>query len=529
MRSLALTGRRLAAAALAFVVAAPSLRAQTFPIEDPVLRRIWSQGMDSSQVERLTQVLLDSVGPRLTGTVAMEAAQRWLLRTYAGWGVTARNEKYGTWKGWRRGTSHLDLVAPRVRTLDATLLGWSPGTRGRLEAPVILLPDLPDSAAYARWMPTAKGKFVLTSFPQPTCRPDEDWQRSATPASFDRMRRARDSARTAWTARTTRVSADPRQLHLRLDAAGAAGILTSTWTGAWGAERVFTARTSRAPNFALSCEDYGLLARLAERGQGPVVRAQADAELRGEVPVFNTIAEIRGSEKPDEYVVLSAHFDSFDAGSGATDNGTGTTAVLEAVRILRQAYPQPKRTILVGHWSGEEQGLVGSRAFAADHPEIVNNVQALFNHDGGTGRTTSIGMEGFTGAGEVFGRWFARLPAELTRGVRLDIPDNPGAGGTDHASFVCHGAPAFDLNPEPWNYFAYTWHTDIDTYDKVVMDDLRMNATLMAMLAYLASEEPERFPRARREQVSGGMRARAGTRSWPECSVPPRTSAESTR
>jgi hypothetical protein len=140
----------------------------------------------------------------------------------------------------------------------------------------------------------------------------------------------------------------------------------------------------------LSCEDYSLVYRLAANNQNPTVRLDLDAQLLGEVPAFNTIGTIRGTEKPDEYVMLSAHFDSWDGASGATDNGTGTLMAMEAMRILKLAYPRPKRTIMVGHWSSEEQGLNGSRAFATDHPEVLKGLQALFNQDNGTGRVQSI-------------------------------------------------------------------------------------------------------------------------------------------
>jgi len=209
----------------------------------------------------------------------------------------------------------------------------------------------------------------------------------------------------------------------------------------------------------LSCEDYGLVFRLAHNGQGPRLRVQADADLLGEVPVSNVIGEIKGSEKPDEYVMLSAHFDSWDGSSGATDNGTGTITMMEAMRILKSVYPRPKRTIMVGHWSGEEQGLNGSRAFAADNPAVVKGLQALFNQDNGTGRVATISMAGLTRAGEFFGRWFAKLPTELTRNITLVIPGIPGGGGSDYASFLCYGAPAFNLTSLSWDYGTYTWHT----------------------------------------------------------------------
>jgi carboxypeptidase Q len=125
-----------------------------------------------------------------------------------------------------------------------------------------------------------------------------------------------------------------------------------------------------------------------------MVSVHTESKELGVVPTFNTIAEIKGSEKPNEYVMLSAHFDSWDGGTGATDNGTGTLTMMEAMRLLKKFYPHPKRTILVGHWGSEEEGLNGSRAFVEDHPEIVQNLQALFNQDNGTGRVVNISGHG---------------------------------------------------------------------------------------------------------------------------------------
>jgi hypothetical protein len=491
------------------------MRAQSLPVADPVLQRIWVLGTDSSQAYDLAQALLDSVGPRLTGSPGQRSANEWAVNMYRSWGIDAENEQYGTWRGWRRGITHIDLLAPRVRSLEGTMLAWSPGTSGPVEGPAVTLPDAPDSTAFAAWLPSVRGKFVLTSFPQPTCRPDSNWRRFATSESFERMVRDRRAANAAWTTRMRRTGFGQRELPGVLEAAGALGVITSRWSAGWGVTRIFSARTERVPTLDLSCEDYGLVHRLAERGQGPLLRVEADAEFLGEVPVFNTVARIPGAEIPNEYVVLSAHFDSWDGASGATDNGTGTVTMLEAMRLIRLAYPQPKRTILVGHWSGEEQGLNGSRAFAADHPEVVEGLQALFNQDNGTGRVTRISMQGLTGAGAHFGRWFARLPTDLTRPISLVIPGTPGGGGSDYASFVCAGAPAFSLSSLSWEYGTYTWHTNRDTFDKVVLDELKNNAILTAMLAYLASEDDERVPRARR--VLPVSRRTGNQMTWPTC------------
>jgi Zn-dependent M28 family amino/carboxypeptidase len=235
---------------------------------------------------------------------------------------------------------------------------------------------------------------------------------------------------------------------------------------------------------------------------------------------------IPGSEKPDEYVMLSAHFDSWDGSSGATDNGTGTIVMLEAMRILKQAYPQPKRTIVVGHWAGEEQGLNGSRAFMADHPEIVKGMQALFNQDNGTGRVVRMSGSGLIDAGGFLARWLARVPEDITRHIELSVPGTPAGGGSDNASAACYGAPGFSLGSISWDYGTYTWHTNRDTFDKIMFDEIRNNATLTAMLVYLATEDPDFMPRERRVMPVG----RDGEqRTWPDCVTPARASSQSTR
>jgi carboxypeptidase Q len=528
-----------ATATLALALAAAAAGAQTFPTSDVTIRRIWDEGMNHSQAGNLAQVLSDSIGPRLTGTPGIKRGNDWLVATYGGMGITAKNEQYGTWKGWRRGISHIDLLEPRVRTLEGTLLAWSAGTGGKdVTGDVIILADAPDSSAFVQWLPQVKGKYVLVSMPQPTCRPDQNWQEFATPESFERLKAARTAAQTAWNDRVRRtgyaLSLGTGWLGLRLEQAGALGVIASRWSNGWGVEKVFDARTERIPSIDLSCEDYGLVFRMAEKHQGPKLRVRAEAEFLGEVPVFNTIARIPGTTKPDEYVMLSAHFDSWDAGSGSTDNGTGTITMLEAARILKKLYPSPKRTIIIGHWSGEEQGLNGSRAWAQDNPAVVQGLQALFNQDNGTGRVINLSASGFTTASGNVARWVANLPAEIARNLNLSFPGAPAGGGSDNASFVCYGAPAFGLGSLNWDYGTYTWHTNRDTYDKIVLDDLRNNATLTAMLVYLASEDPETLSRERRVFDRGPDSLAAGggfptPTAWPSCTPPARQSSQYSR
>jgi carboxypeptidase Q len=492
----------------------------------PVLQRIWEEGMENSHLYRLAQTLMDSIGPRLAGTPEQDAAHEWAVAQYREWGIPARNEQYGTWLGWQRGVSHVDLVEPRVRTLEGMMLAYSPGTNGPVTAPVIVLPAIRTPAEFEAWLPAVRGSFVMTSFPQPTCRPDENWERWALPATFSRMQAERAAAQADWNRRIQATGVAARDLPRRLEAAGAAGIVTSQWSQGWGVNKIFNARTENVPSIDLSCEDYGMVYRLAANDQGPVLRVNAESQVLGDVPVFNTIAELPG-QKADEYVVLSAHFDSWDGATGATDNGTGTVTMMEVMRILRQVYPNPRRTILAGHWGGEEHGLIGSRAFVADNPQIVNGIKVAFNQDNGTGRISDIAMEGFARAGEYFERWLSQVPTQLSRHVQLVRPGIPSSGGSDHASFVCAGVPGFMLRSLSWDYATYTWHTNRDTFDKIVFDDLRNNAVLIAMLAYLAAEEPARMPR---ERAAGLVNPRTGEPlQWPACVPPPRTVAESPR
>ena len=424
--------------------------------------------MDSSHVQPLSQALFDSIGPRLTGSPGIHSASDWVISQYTAWGIDARREQYGTWRGWRRGTSHIDLVAPRVRSLEGTMLAWSPGTNGKpVKAEVIVLPKFADSTEFVRWLPTARGKIVLLSPAWPTCRPSEDWVRWSTAASKARMDTLIALMQKDWSVMTdANGKPDSAKLYrgtgyalalgtgtlgLRLEKAGVAGMITSRnklsgftnpfapaggaggpfggagrggpaaggasargggpaasivaarvaaaqpqGAGGWGTIEIFETYNKVAPAVTLTCEDYSLVYRLAENHQKPIVSLDLDAKLLGEQPAFNTIGTIRGTEKPDEYVMLSAHFDSWDGSSGATDNGTGTIMAMEAMRILKLAYPHPKRTIVVGHWASEEQGLNGSTAFTADHPEVMKGLQALFNQDNGTGRVQSLSSSGLT-------------------------------------------------------------------------------------------------------------------------------------
>jgi carboxypeptidase Q len=488
---------------------------------DPVVLAIIKEATANSQLEKLGHELMDGIGPRLVGSPKMQQAHDWAVAKYAGWGITARNEKWGEWRGWERGTTHIDMVSPWIKSLQGTQLAWSPSTKGKtITGDVIIIPDVADSIAFQKWLPAVKGKFVMISMNQPTGRPDYNWEEFAKKESFETMKKERTAQTDAWTERLKKTGTNNNTLAVVLEKAGAAGIVMCYWSRAFGANKIFGAKTKKIPTIDLLLEDYGMLYRLTESGKPTKISVKADSKETGVVPTFNTVAEIKGTEKPEEYVMLSAHFDSWDGGTGATDNGTGTLVMMEAMRILKLVYPNPKRTILVGHWGSEEQGLNGSRAFVEDHPEIVKNLQVLFNQDNGTGRVTRITGQGYLHAYEYISRWLSKVPAEYKVELETTFPGTPGGGGSDFASFVAAGAPGFSLSSLSWSYGTYTWHTNLDTYDKIVFDDVRNNAILAAILVYQACEDPNRTSREKSALPLNSQTNEPG--KWPEVKSPTR-------
>ena len=510
---------------------APAVQAQTFPTDDPVIRALWNEGMveENSHLRALGHALMDSIGPRLSGSPGFQRSVEWAEGVLEGWGIESRRHEYGTWVSWEGDFVHADLLSPRRRTLEAHILAWSPGTDGPVEGDVVILPEI-DAGALDGWLAGVRGKFVMISMPEASCRAEHEWRTWGREGAFESLRAERQIAVTEWNQRLLAVGGQAA-VSRALDAAGAAGILTSRWSEGWGVNKVFASATDGIPSIDLSCEDYGLLFRLAEEVPGvdreaPRMRLNVEARFLGdEAPVVNVIGTIPGTELPDEYVLLSAHLDSWHAASGATDNGTGTILMMEAMRMLKAHYPNPRRTIVVGLWGGEEQGLIGSNAYAEDHPEVIDGLQVAMNQDNGTWRVDYIRMMGFTGAGAHFARWFSAIPNEITDFIDLDIPGIPEFGGSDHMAFICRQAPGFRLQSSYPEYRQYTWHTNRDTYDKVVWDDLRNNATLAAMLAYMASEDPDRVPRdVRILPATTGPQA-----NWPTCNPARRSWEEGQR
>ena len=471
------------------------VQAQT---QQEVVDALAKEASENSQLEELAYELLEGIGPRLVGTPQMQQAHSWAVDKFESWGISAKNEQWGQWKGWERGITHIDMVYPRVETISGTQLAWNPSTSKKgVTAELVILPTVANSAAFENWLPSVKGKIVMVSMKQTTGRPEANWKEYATEESFEKMKKDKAEAERKWRENMENTGYDRRTIVEALEKAGAVGIVQSYWSEGFGANKIFSAYTKEIPMVDVSLEDYGMLYRMVEHDAKPKLRIVAESKDLGMVPTFNTIATIKGTEKPEEYIILSAHFDSWDGGTGATDNGTGTITMMEAARILKKIYPNPKRTIIVGLWGSEEQGLNGSRAYVEDHPEIVSNIQAVFNQDNGTGRVVNLSGQGFLNAYDYLGSWLHAVPEDVSKHIETHFPGTPARGGSDYASFVAAGAPAFSLSSLSWAYWNYTWHTNLDTYDKIVFDDIQNNVILTVILTYMASEDPDRTSRVK--------------------------------
>ncbi|HIC8642977.1 M20/M25/M40 family metallo-hydrolase [Elizabethkingia meningoseptica] len=481
---------------------------------DPTVQNIVNEATKNSQLENLAFELLDVIGPRLVGSPAMKQANDWAVEKYKGWGIDAKNQQYGEWASWQRGITQVEMTSPRIKSLESMQLAWSPATKKPIDAEVVILPKVNNPSEFTEWLKSAKGKFVLMAQYQRSGRPDYQIKEFATPELYNQFKAQRDQDAEDFRNLIKNTGYDNNTLPEALEKAGVAGIAISNWTGIMGANRIFGAKTKNIPMIDIAVEDYGMLYRLALNGKKPTIKVNTQSKNLGTAKSFNTIARIEGKEKPNEYVILSAHLDSWDGAQGATDNGTGTITMMEAARILKKFYPNNKRTIIIGHWGSEEQGLNGSRAFVVDNPEIIKNTQVAFNQDNGTGRVVNIQGQGFVDSYDYLTRWMSALPKSVSKHIETSFPGMPGGGGSDHASFVAAGVPGISLSSLNWGYFGYTWHTNRDTYDKIMFDEVKNNVIAAAVMAYMASEDPEFVSRQKRVLPAG--------QKWPEVKEPKR-------
>lgn len=488
--------RRLFALLVCCAAAAPApLVAQT--VDTTGAGALISQAMDHSEIMANLEYLADVIGPRLTGSPAARRANDWTMKRFQAYGLSAHLEPWTFGVTWERGPVTMRLLAPFQRAVVGHSWAWTAGTKGIVSGPVVRA-NLSSPESLVVYLPQVKGAWILPREPLPLLNPDGPPASAADSAALRQafMRRFRRPADTSEAAREAR-----RQflvdLPYRLKQAGALGTLTDAGKE-YGLMNMSGSpyRVSPLPNIVIAHEDYAMLWREVEQGVTPRLEANVQNSF-GTKPAtqWNTVAEIPGTEHPGQVVILGGHLDSWDLGTGTTDNGTGSMAVLEAARIIAQSGLKPKRTIRFILFTGEEQGLLGSRAYAAAHADQADSIQAVLVLDNGTGRILGQALQGRT---DLEGLWKELLGPVTSLGA--DRVRNANKGGTDHLSFLPYGVPGFNFDQESRGY-GHTHHSQIDTYEHAVGDDLKQASAVMAVTAFELANLPAMLPRGEKSEV----------------------------
>jgi hypothetical protein len=492
---------------------------------------------DSEIMANLTH-LSDQIGPRLTGSAALARANHWAADKMIAYGLSnVRLEGWTIPVGWERGTATARIIEPdNGRALTLAALGWTPGTPGKVEGDVVVM-NAKTSKELAAYKGKLKGAVVLRG-PPATVRPITDpggfpfdrpgrpgrGQANGTPANGqpETARKPDQGADTPPERRGfpdrvnfEQMMAFRRELAEFLRAEGAAVLLQDagkphglmTMSGGWrGTDRA--SGPEPMPSAFMAHEHYALLHRLATRPAPARTRVEIEITNKivpGPIAVYNTIGEIRGKDKPDEYVILGAHLDSWDLAQGTTDNGTGTSVVLEAARVLARSGVQPRRTIRFVLFTGEEEGLHGSKAYVRDHKDELPRVSMCLVHDTGTGKVVGLGLQGREVLKPILEEQLASLKEIGLKEINLR-----GMGGSDHASFEQAGVPGFAVQQDMSEY-RLTHHSQSDTLDKAHEADLIQGVQVMAVTALRVANLPELLSREKPPSERRQAERRTGT------------------
>ena len=460
-------------------------RAVGVPSNDDLVARMIQEGTQRSHVDADLQYLLDVIGPRLTGSPEMRRANEWTRQKFLDYGVDKADlEPWSFGIGWTRGPMTLRMLAPQHRELQGVSWAWSPGTKGPVAGDVVFMDARTQSDYDRRFAGKLRGAWVMLGPAYPVTNAAAPPVTHADTARLDSLARSLGPR--------TREEAEFFNSRISLLAhEGAAGAIHDG-----GKEfGLFTmagspAYVSPIPQIVIGNDNYAQLERLARRGE----RARIEVDItntfsRDTLEAWNTVAEIRGSEKPDEVVLLGAHLDSWDIATGGTDNGTGAIAVLEAARILKASGVRPKRTIRFALFSGEEEGLFGSQEYAMRHEKELDKFQVMMDLDNGTGRITAMALQGRE---ELRDMWKAMLQPVASLGplvVRSGIKT-----GTDHLAFAPYGVPVFNYDQLTRGY-NFTHHSQVDDYNYTVSGDIAQAATIMAVNVWQFADLDQLLPR----------------------------------
>ena len=473
-----------------------------------VLGQIREEATTRSQIMRTLHVLTDVYGPRVTGSPSLKAAGEWAVQTMTGWGLTnGRNEAWDFGHpGWVNERLTMHIVSPVKDALVGEVVAWTPGTPGPITGPVMQLtiPDRPTREQLTKHFDTIKdqvhGRFVLadtaksapvTLTPNPTRRPDDRVRAQFDPAAAPGDRGGRGGNPSQPPPMSGHEIS--RAIDELLVARGALGRLNDG-RRELGAVAAFHNRTfdvtKAVPTVVLRNEDYGRLARLVEDGRSVEIELSMLNRVYPEGrTAYNAIAEIEGSDKKNEVVMIGGHLDSWHSATGATDNAIGCATMMEVARIFKALAIKPRRTIRVALWSGEEQGLLGSQAYVTQHfgsaespKSDFSRLSAYLNIDAGTGRVRGATVFGPPEAATVVRQALAPFADLGVAGAIATTSRN--LGGTDSTSFNRAGLPGINFSQDPIQYQPWTHHTNLDTYERIIEDDVKSAAVVIAATVY---------------------------------------------
>jgi hypothetical protein len=508
------------------VVCAASVCGAAETVDLEAVNRIRDEGLHRSQVMDLAWHLTETVGPRLTASPGMHEAAEWARETLAGWGLDARLESFDYGAGWAFSRSEVRMVAPDEVPLAAIPKAWTPGTDGRVRGRAVRA-DLSSEDDLETWRGKLAGAVVLLDAAAEIDTSQEMFQRhdDVRLAALEELEIPEERDRGRWRARRIEQWKFWPVLAAFLEEEGVVGLVDVS-SRAHGVVRVWggggygrPGRPDGVPHVTMTAEQYNRIVRLLDRGVD--VELELDLETtfyRDAMTTSNVIAELPGTDLADEIVLVGAHLDSWHAGTGATDNGGNCAVVMEAVRILKDSGLRPRRTIRIALWTGEEQGLLGSREYVARHvasrpeptdPEQLElpsglreptwplttldehgRISAYYNLDFGAGRIRGIFAQENVAAAAIFSAWI-----EAVRDLGATTVSPKSVGGTDHLSFDRVGVPAFQFIQDSMDYMTRTHHTHVDTYDHLVRDDLVQSATVLSTFLWHTANRDAMMPR----------------------------------
>src|SRR5258705_6542561 len=471
---------------------APAAARLETPKTDPIVetdKKIIEQvKTDADQLKADLTYLTTQIGPRLTGSPQLDRASHWTQEQFKSLGLeNVRLESWSIANSWTRGPATGRIVSPGLHELTVAGSGWSPPTNGTVKGEVIGV-DAEKPEELEKYKGKLGGKIVIVTRPRemepPTNPILTPVGQSAIPLNHPKREgnfdnKAYMQMRTAL----TKMMTEEKALAMLSGSEKMFGLMNMST-----ASREY--QPAAFPSAYLEREDYLQIWRLLDAGTPVQLELNVQSSFSGKpIEVYNTVAEIRGTEKPDEVVIVGAHLDSWDLGTGSTDNGTGSMAALEAARALAKLGLKHKRTIRFVLFTGEEEGLVGSKRYVEAHKNDLEKISGVLVHDTGTGRVLTLGLHDNYQDREIVDQVLAPL-----KELKLLEPSMVRTFGTDHASFDDAGVPGFFCIQNMAEY-AKTHHSQSDTFDKVWQDDLNQGAQVLAAWAYNTAQLLEMLPR----------------------------------